>query len=154
MEIRITKDYRRGVFASRSIKKGDLLIVEKSVADGHQVMVFVHSRKETLKSAQFLREKFQETDQCDLVDPDGVEYAKEIDKMSKKTRMPNELRSLLLHGFGTHHAGMRRENRKIVEEAFLSGMIKVLCCTATLAWGVNLPAHTVIIKGTTIYDTN
>ena len=30
--------------------------------------------------------------------------------------------------------------------------LQVLASTATLAWGVNLPAHTVIIKGTQIYS--
>jgi activating signal cointegrator complex subunit 3 len=28
----------------------------------------------------------------------------------------------------------------------------VLCCTATLAWGVNLPVHSVVVKGTEVYN--
>ena len=32
------------------------------------------------------------------------------------------------------------------------GCAQVLVSTATLAWGVNLPAHTVIIKGTQVYN--
>lgn len=36
--------------------------------------------------------------------------------------------------------------RNLVEKYFAEGAIKVLVCTATLAWGVNLPAHAVIIK--------
>ena len=43
---------------------------------------------------------------------------------------------------------MLRADRTLTEQLFEAGLIKVLCCTATLAWGVNLPAHTVIIKGT------
>ena len=39
-----------------------------------------------------------------------------------------------------------------MEKLFGQGFIKVLVCTATLAWGVNLPAHGVIIKGTEIYN--
>ena len=39
-----------------------------------------------------------------------------------------------------------------MERLFSQGLLKVLCTTATLAWGVNLPAHTVIIKGTQLYD--
>lgn len=34
----------------------------------------------------------------------------------------------------------------------LQSSLQVLCTTATLAWGVNLPVHTVIIKGTQLYD--
>ena len=57
-----------------------------------------------------------------------------------------QLRELFPDGFATHHAGMLREDRNRVEKHFAAGLIKVLCCTSTLAWGVNLPAHAVIIK--------
>ena len=53
-----------------------------------------------------------------------------------------------------HNAGMLRKDRNLVEKLFREKNIKVLVCTATLAWGVNLPAHAVIIKGTEIYDSN
>ena len=49
---------------------------------------------------------------------------------------------------------MTRSDRQLTERLFERGVIKVLCCTATLAWGVNLPAYAVIIKGTLIYDVN
>lgn len=57
-----------------------------------------------------------------------------------------QLREMFPDGFGIHHAGMLRQDRTLVESLFSDGFIKVLVCTATLAWGVNLPAHAVIIK--------
>lgn len=63
-----------------------------------------------------------------------------------------ELQELFAYGIGMHHAGMLRSDRNLMERLFAQGLLKVLCTTATLAWGVNLPAHTVIIKGTQLYD--
>ncbi len=63
-----------------------------------------------------------------------------------------DLKEILPFGFGIHHAGMARTDRTLVEDLFSDGHIQVLVSTATLAWGVNLPAHTVIIKGTQIYS--
>ncbi|CAK7322805.1 unnamed protein product [Dovyalis caffra] len=63
-----------------------------------------------------------------------------------------DLVELFGNGVGVHHAGMLRADRGLTERLFSDGFLKVLVCTATLAWGVNLPAHTVVIKGTQLYD--
>ena len=42
--------------------------------------------------------------------------------------------------------------QRCVKLTLIISYFQVLVSTSTLAWGVNLPAHTVIIKGTQIYN--
>lgn len=118
---------------------------------GHQVMVFVHSRRETVKTAQSIIKKARDesmTSYFDCSNSSKFEYfQREMGKNRNK-----DMRELFQGGLGVHHAGMLRTDRNLTEKLFLSGCIQVLCCTATLAWGVNLPAAAVIIKGTQVYN--
>ncbi|XP_049323067.1 probable ATP-dependent DNA helicase HFM1 isoform X2 [Astyanax mexicanus] len=62
-----------------------------------------------------------------------------------------KLRDLIMCGVGYHHAGVSLSDRKVVEDAFTAGDLPVLFTTSTLAMGVNLPAHLVVIKSTMHY---
>ena len=62
------------------------------------------------------------------------------------------LKHTITFGIGLHHAGLCAEDRDIVESGFLNGDLRVLVATSTLAWGVNLPARLVIVKGTEYFD--
>lgn len=63
-----------------------------------------------------------------------------------------ELKNTLTSGVAFHHAGLDGSDRHTVEKGFLEGQINVICCTSTLAVGVNLPCHMVIIKNTVNYQ--
>ncbi|NWT00841.1 ASCC3 protein, partial [Mionectes macconnelli] len=124
--------------------------VLKQIMAGHQVMVFVHARNATVRTAMGLREKAKNNGHiCHFLSPQGSEYG-QAEKQVQRSRN-KQLRELFPDGFSIHHAGMLRQDRSLVENLFSNGHIKVLVCTATLAWGVNLPAHAVVIKGTQIY---
>ncbi|KAJ2552560.1 activating signal cointegrator 1 complex subunit 3 [Coemansia sp. RSA 1933] len=126
---------------------------ERLVSAGHQVMVFVHARKDTVKTAQALRELAMTDGTLDqFTPPDDVPAAPGLLARVQKSQN-RELKELLGSGFSMHHAGMLRSDRTLVEELFAAGLVRVLCCTATLAWGVNLPAYAVVIKGTQVYDS-
>lgn len=120
-------------------------------AGKHQMIVFCHSRKETAKTARFIRDTA-------LLDGKISNFVGDFDGLSELLKEQSEiaknkdLKDLLPFSFGIHHAGMTREDRNLVEALFDAGHIQVLVSTATLAWGVNLPAHAVIIKGTQIYN--
>lgn len=62
-----------------------------------------------------------------------------------------DLRDRVASGVAFHHAGLDLDDRMQVEKGFLAHDINVICCTSTLAVGVNLPCHLVIIKNTVTY---
>jgi len=125
--------------------------VRDMLEQDHQIMVFVHSRKDTFNTAKMLHTKAVEQVCADLFSPVGHPLYDAAVKEMQSSR-GRELRELLPKGIGIHHAGMARSDRNLMEKLFGNGVLKVLCCTATLAWGVNLPAAAVIIKGTQVYS--
>lgn len=125
--------------------------VLEQVKAGHQVMVFVHARNATVRTAMALIEMAKNYGDICIFQPDqGPDYG-QCEKQIQRSRN-KQMKEMFPEGFGIHHAGMLRSDRNLMESMFSKGYLKVLVCTATLAWGVNLPAHAVIIKGTQIYD--
>lgn len=116
-----------------------------------QILIFVHSRKNCLRTAQELKEMAFADDLLSLFVGDLTE-SKQILKTQKDSFVNADLAELVEWGIGIHHAGLERADRNLVEDLFADKHLAVLISTATLAWGVNLPAKTVIIKNTQVYS--
>jgi pre-mRNA-splicing helicase BRR2 len=145
-----------GVTVRKPLQRHALMndICYARVMDGagkHQTLVFVHSRKDTVKTARFIRDAASRDGGLARLVKDGSASA-EILATEADACKDAALRDLLPAGIAVHHAGMARADRTLVEDLFADGHVSVLVSTATLAWGVNLPAHTVIIKGTQVYS--
>lgn len=123
--------------------------LKECIKSNHQLIIFVHSRKDTFKTAKWLAEKAEEEEVKIANSSVGT---KEILRQEAERAQNKNLSQVLSSGFGIHHAGLKKDDRGTVEDLFAQGHIRVLVSTATLAWGVNLPAHTVVIKGTDTYN--
>jgi len=145
-----------GITEKKALKRFQLMneiCYEKVLqqAGKNQVLIFTHSRAETAKTAMALRDLAVENDTLGrFVREDSASL--EILKMEAASAKSSDLKELLPYGFAIHHAGMVRSDRTLVEDLFSDKHVQVLVSTATLAWGVNLPCHTVIIKGTQMYN--
>ncbi len=120
----------------------------KDLSPSKPSMIFVASRRQTRLTA------------LDLISyAAGEENPKSFlhcdeDYISAIAQSLNDkvLRHTITFGVGLHHAGLTSRDRETVETLYLDGHIQVLIATATLAWGVNLPAYLVIVKGTEYFD--
>jgi activating signal cointegrator complex subunit 3 len=117
----------------RQMQEMDVVCYEKVAAmasKGHQVMVFVHARNATLKTAQTLREMAQNKSQLHFFRPeDDASFGAAVKNVSKSRN--KHLVDLFKEGFAIHHAGMLRSDRNLVEKVFSEGHARVLVCTAT-----------------------
>jgi len=150
-----------GITETKAIKrfqKSNEICYDKTIAalvrnPNDQLLIFVHSRKETAKTCRAMYELAMERNELDkFLSPDKPEAREVLQTEVEENVQSKDLKEFLPYGFAVHHAGMSRSDRNLVEDLFKAGYIKSLVCTATLAWGVNLPAHSVIIKGTQVYD--
>jgi antiviral helicase SLH1 len=112
------------------------------------VIVFVASRRQTRLTAKDL------INFCGMEDnPRRFLRMDEDDLQLNLARVKDDaLKEAINFGIGLHHAGLVESDRQLSEELFLNNKIQILVATSTLAWGVNLPAHLVVVKGTQFYD--
>lgn len=120
--------------------KLNLLIGKHS--EGKPIMVFCFTRKSCERTAQSLTEWWST---CHNDDRPWPPPSRRIPVISQ------DLQELTRYGVAFHHAGLEASDRAAIETGFLNGQLHLICCTSTLAVGVNLPCHTVVLKGTNHY---
>ncbi|MEM2933894.1 MAG: ATP-dependent DNA helicase [Methanocellales archaeon] len=154
-------ELKEGVFFSRVIffkeDKREIELEEKeetislaldTVKEGGQCLIFTSTRRNAesiaLRISRILKSKKLSS---------ALDLSSEVEATAE-TEICRKLAACLVGGAAFHHAGLRAEHRKIVEDGFRRGKIKIIACTPTLAAGLNLPARRVIIKEYKRYDPN
>jgi helicase len=144
-----------GIFLNGRLElyKDGVLVEEKKLGAGNaiaaltldclkengKVLIFDSTRRNAENTAQklsLLTHRFIES---------NIKIAKAVLE-ENEGEISQKLADCIKLGIAFHHAGLLNSQRRIVEDAFRKGKIKVVVATPTLAAGVNLPARRVIIK--------
>jgi helicase len=122
-----------------------------TVKAGGQVLIFASTRKNAVSLGKHLASELGSS----LSRPSKRALnalGQRILGTGEKTRISELLADLVKQGVAFHHAGLGSAHRRVLENGFREGKIKVLTATPTLAFGVNLPARMVIIHDYRRYE--
>ncbi len=118
-----------------------LALVKDTIKKGKQALVFVNTKRRAEKTAETIAKGIKlNNEELDKISD------KVLNVLTRPTKQCKRLSSVVKKGVAFHHSGLVSKQREIVEEEFKRGNIKIICCTPTLAYGLNLPAFRVIIR--------
>ncbi|ESL06340.1 DNA polymerase theta (helicase domain only) [Trypanosoma rangeli SC58] len=138
------RNERNLVAAGYATEREQLLFLATEMRAG-SVLIFCASRQQCVDTARLIAQ-----DRKGL--KDGFHTASDTTLGALQTELrsfgndASLLDQLLPHGVAFHHGGLLGEERELIERAYRQRHINILCCTSTLAAGVNLPARRVIFK--------
>lgn len=125
-------------------------LLEQTVSDGGQCLIFVNMRKSTESLAVKYSPKMKKLSGMDLTG----EEKELLEGDADSTSMGKKLAACVGSGMAFHNAGLSYSQRRFVEDNFKNGRIKCIVATPTLAAGINLPARRVIVRDTYRFESN
>ncbi|RLE57723.1 MAG: hypothetical protein DRJ40_00455 [Thermoprotei archaeon] len=139
-----TVEFSDGTIKKLSPEPLPYSLVRDCLLEGGQVLIFVSTRQRAVQLAEKLSDYVRK-----LLDSDDLgrlsSVAEEIYQVSEASRIGEQLAKLIQCGVSYHHAGLSHAQRRVIERAFRSRVLKVVVATPTLAAGVNLPARRVVV---------
>ncbi|KAG1778474.1 hypothetical protein EV702DRAFT_154436 [Suillus placidus] len=142
----VVKPRGQNDFAYAHTLDARLFAVLQQHAVDKPILVFCPTRKGTITTAKQLAKEYEETMKANQLLPWSMPL------QIGQTFHDKDLAPLAALGIGVHHAGLTIDDRKTIEDLYLRKVLRVLLATSTLAVGVNLPAHLVVIKGVKLYQ--
>lgn len=114
-----------------------------------QALVFVNAKRSAEKVAEDIAKKSPLRSESLSVLSEKIKNV-----LSRPTKQCERLALCAKHGIAFHHAGLAPKQKELVEEAFRTGVIKIIACTPTLAAGLDLPAFRAIIRDVKRYGNH
>ncbi|KAF8077800.1 Sec63 Brl domain-containing protein [Lyophyllum atratum] len=115
---------------------------------GKPILVFCSTRKGVFTTAEQLMKDYAEAEKSKKTLP--WSHPRRVEQSFNDKRL-TEFASF---GVGVHHAGLTLDDRRATEDLYINGVLRIVIATSTLAVGVNLPAHMVVIKGVQTFQNN